>query len=124
MSRSVSARVSEPLQPAQVHRLLWAKTRSDGATHALTCHLIHTAQVAHVLWRNGIGGGLRGQLADAPGLHSDTAGALIGLWAGLRDLDKAFSPHAWGSTGRKAPNHRHCCHFSYEIFNGKRDHEK
>lgn len=64
----------------------WGK-KADG--HSLAYHLLDSAAVADLLWRNGLTQGSREQLANWLKLSKDECGRLLAYWTSLHDLGKA-----------------------------------
>lgn len=84
----LSARYATETLPPK-HRLLWAKTDTDGQTHPLFCHLIDVGQVALALWNQVLTPGFRTQIANALGLDHVGAGRLFAFWSAIHDIGKA-----------------------------------
>ncbi len=79
-----------PSSPLKPYRLLWAKAdRKTQRSHALICHLIDVAQVAHILWTDVLTDGFRNHIAKILDLDIEAAGRLLAFWTALHDIGKA-----------------------------------
>ncbi|MFE4055247.1 CRISPR-associated endonuclease Cas3'' [Streptomyces sp. NPDC059096] len=71
---------------------LWGKEKGLPSPYPVVCHLLDTAAVFGVLWRDLLGEGMRERVAHALGLTLDESGVVLSFWAGLHDLGKISPP--------------------------------
>nr|WP_281373676.1 CRISPR-associated helicase Cas3' [Haloechinothrix aidingensis] len=68
---------------------MWGKERGlDGARYPVMCHLLDTAAVARMVWRDVVAPGTQRWVAEQLGMSVEDAGRLVAFWAGLHDVGK------------------------------------
>ncbi|WP_369359756.1 CRISPR-associated helicase Cas3' [Streptomyces sp. cg2] len=70
----------------------WGKERGLPHPYPVVCHLLDTAAVFDVLWDVLLGNHMRERIAQALGLATAEARAVVSFWAGLHDLGKITPP--------------------------------
>jgi CRISPR-associated endonuclease/helicase Cas3 len=68
---------------------LWAKTGKQGQTHLLVYHLIDVAEVARLMWSEGLDEPTKDLVSHALSLTCEEAGQFAAFLIGLHDLGKA-----------------------------------
>ncbi|MEV7090154.1 CRISPR-associated helicase Cas3' [Streptomyces sp. NPDC093085] len=71
---------------------LWGKEKGLSAPYPVVCHLLDTAAVFGVLWRDLLGERMRERMARALGLAQDETRVVLSFWAGLHDVGKISPP--------------------------------
>lgn len=71
---------------------LWGKEKGLPSPYPVVCHLLDTAAVFGVLWRDLLGERMRERMAQALGLTLDESRVVLSFWAGLHDVGKISPP--------------------------------
>lgn len=71
---------------------MWGKEHGLDRPYPVVCHLLDTAAVFRVLWRDMLGTTMQGRIAESLGLTVEAARNVASFWAALHDLGKISPP--------------------------------
>ncbi|GGO81335.1 CRISPR-associated helicase/endonuclease Cas3 [Nonomuraea cavernae] len=105
-----------------VDLLLWGKSYGLERPYPLICHLLDTAAMVDVLWKQYLSPNVKRFIAAALGVGVEEAGRLVAFWAGLHDIGKcmpcfqAMNPdefkrlHDYSEANGEKRRHEHAAH--------------